>query len=250
MELNRIYHGDCMELMAQIDDRSIDLVVTDPPYLHDKSPTKATTDDSEWNYRSKFAKSDLYRYGGRMMNGMSSFGEKEIGDFLAIAERKMKIMNAYMFCSEEQVPYYAMWAKSHGYNFTILVWEKPLSIINKNRFSQNLEYIVRVYGYGTALNRLPNNEYYNRVKRIRPVLGKDKHHPTEKPVELVQEFIELSSKKGDIVLDPFVGSGTTAAACIRTGRNFIGIEKNGTFFKTAQNRIKNERNTLRLFDYE
>lgn len=247
IERNRIYHGDYLELMAQIDDRSIDLVVTDPPYLHDKSPTKATTDDSEWNYRSKFAKSDLYRYGGKMMNGMSSFGEKEIGDFLALTERKMKIMNAYMFCSEEQVPYYSAWAKNHGYNFTILVWEKPLSIINKNRFSQNLEYIVRVYDYGTALNRLDNNAYYSRVKREHPVLGKDKRHPTEKPVELVQEFIELSSVEGDLVLDPFIGSGTTAVAAIRTRRNFIGFEINEEFFKTADRRVRAQMMEQTLF---
>lgn len=78
-------------------------------------------------------------------------------------------------------------------------------------------------------------------------MGKDKRHPTEKPVELVQEFIELSSGEGGIVLDPFVGSGTTAVAAIRTRRRFIGFEINEEFFKTAERRVRAQMMEQTLF---
>ena len=182
-----------------------------------------------------------------MIHAMSDFGKDEIYAFLSCVEPKMKIMNAYMFCSEAQVPHYCTWATEHNYMFSILVWEKPLSIINKNRFSQNLEYIVRVYDYGTALNRLAENEFYNRVKRIKPVAGTDKSHPTEKPVQLMQQFIELSSKEGDTILDPFMGSGTTCVACVRTKREYIGMELTEKYYKVANNRVKAEESQLTLF---
>ena len=133
-----------------------------------------------------------------------------------------------------------MWAERNGFMFSILVWEKPLSIINKNRFSQNLEYIVRIYDYGTALNRLDRNELYNRVKKSRPVDGADKIHLTQKPVSLMEEFVLLSSKEGDTVLDPFIGSGTTAIACIKSGRNYIGFEINKNFYDKAVQRVEIE----------
>lgn len=241
MELDNIYFGDCINLMRDIPDKSIDLCVTDAPYLHNKSPLSPTYDGSEWNQKSSFGKSELYKYGGDMMGGMSCFGEEEIDKFLDALKPKMKIMNAYMFCSEEQVPYYCNWANKNSLMFTILVWEKPLSIINKNLFSQNLEYIVRVYDYGTALNRLNNNLYYNRVKKEKPINGKSKNHPTEKPVSIMQEFVELSSNEGDVVLDAFCGSGTLAIACINTNRHFICFEKNKKFFDIAKKRVKERK---------
>lgn len=119
--------------------------------------------------------------------------------------------------------------------------KKPLSIINKNRFSQNLEYIVRVYDYGTALNRVTQNELYNRVRKEKPVKGADKIHLTQKPVSIVSGFLLLSSNESDTILDPFMGSGTTAIACIKEKRHFIGFELNKEYFDKAQKRIKIEQ---------
>lgn len=248
MELDRIYNCDCLDAIDKIEDKSVSLVLTDPPYWHKKSPGKPYSERKQCNTNSAFSNSELYNYDGDMIKGMSDFDDKCIDRFLKAVEPKMKIMNVYVFCSETQVPYYAMWAENNGYMFSILVWEKPLSIINKNRFSQNLEYIVRIYDYGTALNRLDENDFYNRVKKTSPVLGTDKIHLTQKPVSLMQQFVELSSKEGDIVLDPYMGSGTTAVACHRTHRHFIGFEINADFFQKAERRIKAEQAQMSLFD--
>lgn len=245
LEIDSIYNQDCIVGIESIDDHSIDFVVTDPPYWHKKSPAK---NPKQSNTKSSFACSNLFHCDGYMVKNMSHFDGDKIDEFLYTLRPKMKIMNAYIFCSEAQVPYYAIWAERNGYMFSILVWEKPLSIINKNRFSQNLEYIVRIYDYGTALNRLPNNEFYNRVKKNAPVSGINKIHPTEKPVSLIEELILLNTNEGDIVLDPYIGSGTTAVACHLTNRHYIGFEINSQYYDKAVSRIKNEHRQLTLFD--
>lgn len=247
IELDHIYNVNCLDGIKYIQDNTIDLCITDPPYWHKKSPGKPYSQRKQCNTDSAFSNSELYNYDGDMIKGMSDFDDKCIEEFLTTLAPKMKIMNAYIFCSETQVPYYAMWAENNGYMFSILVWEKPLSIINKNRFSQNIEYIVRIYDYGTALNRLKINELYNRVKKVRPVDGKEKIHLTQKPVSLIQEFVLLSSNKDDVILDPFMGSATTAIAAIKEHRHFIGFELSEEYYKKAVRRIDAEKRSLKLF---
>lgn len=247
IQLDTIYNMDCLEGMKNIQDGTIDLCLTDPPYWHKKSPGKPYSQRNQCKTDSAFSNSALYSYDGDMIKGMSDFDDKCIDNFLTVLEPKMKIMNIYVFCSETQVPYYAMWGENHGYMFSILVWEKPLSIINKNRFSQNLEYIVRIYDYGTALRRLGNNEFYNRVKKYTPISGANKLHPTEKPVSMIRELVLLNTDKDAIVLDPFVGCGTTAIACIKEQRHFICFELNKEYYEKAVKRINNEKSQLQLF---
>jgi DNA modification methylase len=247
MEIDKIYNMDCLEGMKMIPDGTIDTVITDPPYWHKKSPGKPYSQRRQCNTESKFSNSKLYNYEGDMIRGMSDFDGTHIDELMKAIEPKMKIMNAYIFCSETQVPYYAMWAENNGYMFSILVWEKPLSIINKNRFSQNLEYIVRIYDYGTALRRVSNNDFYNRVKKTSPVNGSEKIHPTQKPIALIRELLLLNTDEGDSVLDPFMGSATTAIACIKEKRHFIGFEKDETYWKKSVERVKNEQRQLSLF---
>jgi DNA modification methylase len=247
IELDKIYNCDCLIGMKQIPDGTIDTVITDPPYWHKKSPGKPYSQRRQCNTESKFSNSKLYNYEGDMIRGMSDFDGTHIDELMKAIEPKMKIMNAYIFCSETQVPYYAMWAENNGYMFSILVWEKPLSIINRNRFSQNLEYIVRIYDYGTALRRVSNNDFYNRVKKTSPVNGSEKIHPTQKPIALIRELLLLNTDEGDSVLDPFSGSATTAIACIKEKRHFIGFEKDETYWKKSVERVKNEQRQLSLF---
>ena len=72
--------------------------------------------------------------------------------------------------------------------------------------------------------------------RAKNIVG-NKTHPTEKPVELLKVLIENSSNAGDIVLDPFMGTGSTGEACIQTGRKFIGIEIDREYYNIAENRL-------------
>lgn len=240
--LNTITNGDSFELIKQIPNQSVSLIVTDPPYWHKKSPA-TTTKNKQYNTDSSFSNSKLFRADGFMMSEMSDFTPELVDEFLNEAKRIMKIMNCYVFCNDTLVPYYTMWAEKNKFMFSILIWEKPLSIINKNRFSQNIEYLIRIYDYGTALNKLEHNKYYNKVKKYSIT---DKIHPTQKPTQLIKELVELSSKEGDIVADFFGGSGTTAVVCSELKRNFILIEKNKEEFEKATKRYLDFKSQFRL----
>ena len=230
--------GRYQEFINEIKDKSVDLVLTDPPYWHKKSPGKPYSERNQCNTQSKFSNSATFNNNGEMMKKMSDFTGKDVEELMPHIKRVMKKMNAYIFCNDTLLPYYGMWAENNGYHFSVLIWEKPLSIINKNRFSQHVEYIVRIYEYGTALNRLEENKLYSKVKRYNQVRGKGKLHVAEKPVELLKEIIQVSSNEGDIVADFFTGSCTVGEACLELNRDFIAFEEDEKHFKNAQKRIE------------
>ena len=111
MQYDVIYNEDCFLGLDNIPEKSVDLIVTDPPYWHHKSPGKPYSQRSQSNTKSKFAKSSLYSQSGYMMSGMSDFTPEYIYEACNKMERTMKTMNAYIFCSESQVPYYCMWQR-------------------------------------------------------------------------------------------------------------------------------------------
>ena len=224
--------GDCLELMKTIPDKSIDLIVTDPPYLHIKGGCK-----------SKGLNRGCREATSNVVSNMSDFDKVHIYTFLNTVKTKVKEMNAYIFSSKLQVPYYLNWALENKCQFDILIWDKDFTgIISRKFFANNSEYIIRIYKKG--LNRLEDNMLYQKIHKFkRPI---DKIHEAQKPVELLERFIKLSSKEKDIVFDPFMGSGTTGIACINTNRNFIGIELDEKYFNITKDRIENCNKQLQI----
>ena len=239
IEKSQIMFGDNMKLMDKLPAYSFSLIITDPPYLFSKHCGK---EESVKDGRKKINNSALYDYGDnsgmcRIKNGLTN---EQIEAWLDKTVRLMRKYNAYIFCSEEQIADYHMWAKRMGYKFSILIWEKPVSIISKQRFCQNVEFIVRIYENGTSLNKFEDSSMYGRVFRYGSL--KKKLHPTQKPLELVKRLMLLSSNESDAVLDPFMGSGTTCIAALMLGRTYVGMDNNENFFSVAKNRIE-EYNT-------
>lgn len=227
-----LYHAENEDILCNLPAYSFSVMITDPPYNFTKSNCRKMYKEGS---KRLVAKSGLYDYDSDLCRIAVQFGEKEINAFMDQIPRLMKKMNAFIFCAEAQLTAYIAWAERHGYKFAILLWEKPLNIISKSRFSQNVEFIIRIYDNGTALNKLEENELYNRVFHSRVVTKKK--HPTQKPTEIFERLIRLTTKKGDAVLDPFLGSGTTAVAAKRLGRVYVGIERDDNFFATAQERV-------------
>lgn len=229
-----LYHGENEDILCNLPAYSFSVMITDPPYNFTKSNCRKMYKETS---KKLISKSALYDYndGGEECRIKTQFGEKEINAFLDQIPRLMKKMNAFIFCAEAQLSAYIAWAERHGYKFAILLWEKPLNIISKKRFSQNVEFIIRIYDNGTALNNLEENELYNRVFHSRVVTKKK--HPTQKPTEIFERLIKLTTQEGDAVLDPFLGSGTTAVAAKRLGRIYVGIERDDKFFATAEERV-------------
>lgn len=232
---SRLYHADNSDILCNLPAYSFSVLITDPPYNFTKSVTQKVYKDSS---KKLISKSSLYDYndGGEKCRIKSKFGADDIEAFLKQVPRLMRKMNAFIFCSEDQLAFYSDWAACHGYKFAVLVWEKPVAIISKKRFSQNVEFIVRIYEGGTALNNLDDCDVYNRVFHSKSV--RNKLHPTQKPLEIFERLIRLTTSPGDAVLDPFLGSGTTAVAAKKLGRIYVGIERNDEFFDIAQKRIE------------
>lgn len=233
---SKVYFGDNKDFLGEeLPAYCCHLLIADPPYRFTKGRHSETK-----KAKSNMCKTALYDYTDntgmcRIKNGMN---REDIYEWLDLVPRIMIKMNAYIFCSEEQIADYYEWAKEHDYKFAVLVWEKPVCIVSKQRFAQNVEFIVRIYENGTALNKMDDSMMYSRI--IRSPYLKAKYTPTQKPLAIFERIIKLSSKEGDVVIDPFLGSGTTAIAAHNLGRKYIGIEKEEKFYNIALERIAKE----------
>ena len=218
-----LHNGDCLKILKDIPDKSVDLVVTDPPY------------DIETSGAGIYKQEDK-QYVKELVGMKDGFSE-EILDELC---RVLKKINIYLFCSQKQIPLLLdYFVKKKGCNWNLLSWHKsnPIPVCG-NKYLTDTEFIlffrekgVKVYGSFDT-----KKTYY-----VTPLNQKDKKkygHPTCKPEEIVRNLIINSSNEGDIVLDCFMGSGTTGAVSVGISRNFIGIEIEENYFKIAQDRIK------------
>lgn len=219
----KLVNDDCLTYLKKIKPKTIDLVVTDPPYVIDTSGGGIYT---KRDYQKSLKEID---------NGFS----EEILDELC---RVMKKINIYLFCSQKQIlPLLNYFVDKKKCNFNILTWHKtnPVPACG-NKYLTDTEFIlffrekgVKIYGeYATK------KTYY-----VTPLNTSDKslyNHPTPKPVTILSNLIINSSKKNDIVLDPFMGSGSTGEACKITKRNFLGIEINEDYYNTSKKRLLND----------
>lgn len=233
METNIIYNEDFMEGIEKIPDKSVDLLVTDPPYLHVKGGMKSK------KYNVGVWGSDSY-----MVDKMSDFDGAKIDSFLDAVIPKMKKVNMYIFCSKLQLVHYFNYIQRHKkLKYDLLVWDKvKYSLKSTKFFTSDLEYVVRIYEAGVSLNKIlvPDGsksdiKYYTKRQAYEQPRGV---HGTMKPVDLIAKYIELSSNEGDVVLDCFMGSGTTAVACEITNRKYIGFEIIPDYYQEALKRLE------------
>jgi DNA modification methylase len=236
MELNKIKNADCLEYLKTLPDNCVDLVVTDPPY-------------------NVSQKSDIH-YNG--LNIVKNFGSWDFGfDPLPVLKELKRVLKhngqIYVFCATKQIPLYISFFEENSYFRNLIVWNKtnPPPRISKTNFLFANEYIVyaineKVKMTETAFNFSKQNEMHNIFRT--PSLQsrerlKDKNrkaiHPTQKPLSILKKLIEVSSYEGDVVLDPFMGVGSTAVACKELGRNFLGCELDEKYIALANWRLEN-----------
>lgn len=225
--LNKITLGDSYELIKELPDKSIDLIVTDPPYLIEN--TKA-------GGNSKLSKS-IQCMNDELANGILTQGinEEILDDFM----RVMKVPNIYIWCNHKQIPMYLNYfVIQNKCAFDIIIWHKPNAApLFCNKYLTDKEYCLyfRKGGYCNPRN-------YEDAKTVfeQPINIKDKNlflHPTCKPLNIIKTLIQNSSKENDIILDPFLGSGTVASACKELGRKYIWFEISEKWWKVANDRI-------------
>ena len=237
---DKIFCQDCLEGMKMIPDGSVDLVVTDPPYEF-----KDTTGGGAFGTcRGKSASKKGRTYHAEL----TPISEGITDEVLVELCRICKIPNIYLFCNKDQVAQYLNFAISRKLNYDILAWHKtdPTPMCG-NKYLSDTEYIIFMRGKGAKVY----GTYETKKKYfIQQSNHEDKckwGHPTIKPLNIVQTLVINSSQEGDVIFDPYMGSGTTAIAAIREKRHFIGFELNAEYYEKAMKRIKLERQQLTLF---
>jgi len=246
--INRIHQGDCIELMRQLDDECIDLIFADPPYflqlrgeLYRTNQTKVDAVTDEWDKFQGFDEYDEFTYNWlkecrrvlkkdgtiwvigsyhnifRVGKIMQDLGYWILNDIIWVKSNPMPNFKGTRFNNAHETLIWA--AKSEDAKYTFHY--KALKTYNDDKQMRSDWYLPICNG----------NE---RIK----VNGK-KAHSTQKPEELLFRIILSTSNAGDIVLDPFMGSGTTGAVAKMLHRNFIGFEKEEEYVRIAADRIKN-----------
>lgn len=234
LEKNQIYLGDSYKLIKEIKDKTIDLIVIDPPYQIDGKPK---SEEAISKSNNKITQS-INKLNNELMSNNITQGIKEeiFDEFMRI----MKVPNIYIWCNKKQIPmYFNYFVNKHQLNFEILVWNKPnVMPLYNHQYLNDVEYCLYFRGSGVCN---PSNYddartvFKNKVNKV------DKfayHHPTCKPLTIIETLIKNSSKENDLVLDCFLGSGTTAVACKNLNRDYIGIELNPKWYQIAKNRLE------------
>ena len=216
----KLYQGDCLEVMSGIKDKSVDLIVTDPPYLMDYQSNRRKKED-----RFDKIKNDKGNY---ML----------IQDYLEECHRIMKDNTAiYCFCSWHNIDFFKNEFEKYFKLKNILVWNKNNHGTGdlKGSYAPKHEFILFGHKGRTLL----------RGKRIADVIDCPKissnklTHPTEKPQDLLEIFIKQSSDEGSIIFDGFMGTGSCGIVAKKLNRNFIGIELDEKYFNIAKDRLEN-----------
>lgn len=218
---NRIYNMDCLEGLRRMPDNSVDLILTDPPYCFDTKQGKGTGIVKD----SKYLKEIEY-----MTNGF---------DLRILDEcvRVMKKINAFFFCSREQIPMYIEYFSALGANIQLLTWSKTdVPPLCNGKYLSDTEYIIYAYESNTDEQYTLITDHFI-TKKVRSSKNDPLYHPTKKPIDILSSLIRSASKENDIVLDMFSGSASTAVACIETGRKFIGFELMEKYYKVGNKRI-------------
>ena len=228
MRLNYIDNTDCLEGLKEVPDNSVDAVITDPPYF--LSMGHAGSKENAFNTNSD------------QVNSNRTFGD------LAIAKPFYKQLFQEFRRVLKPEGHFYFFTDWRGYAFyfpimaeelpvrNLIVWDKKSGPGSYYTFAHEL--II----FGTSAPKLLHKGGTNvwRLPAFSSGAAKTdgtKVHPTQKTVEIISKMIEDSTEPGAIVLDTFMGSGTTAVACLKTGRNFIGFELNERYHAIAQQRI-------------
>jgi site-specific DNA-methyltransferase (adenine-specific)/modification methylase len=238
---NKIICGDCIEVMKEIPDNSIDLVIIDPPYniSQDKKQINRYSLDYKGFKRDSSIKLDFGEWDKKTDEDFEKFTEDYFKELVRVMKNKSW---GYICFSKERVGILERLIKKYNCKFrTIFVWAKtnPVPSFRKVNYNSACEFIVVFSkGDGKIKNFLNQKEMSNYMLTPNKSSYGETTHPTEKPIILFEKFVKTSSNEGDIVLDCFMGSGTTAVACLKNNRNFIGIELNPEYVKIAEARIK------------
>jgi site-specific DNA-methyltransferase (adenine-specific)/modification methylase len=263
LEINRIIRGNCLEILPQIPDKSVDLVITDPPFNVMNKTDLKFKHRADITQQVSFDEFESYQT-------YLSFTEKWVR---TVAAKMKQDSSLYVFFAVQFITDLMRICLSFDMKYKgVLVWHKsnPAPKIRKSGYVSSTEAILFMVKGKPPFHFLGQNKMHNFIttpicmgeERLRLELSDQNAesggkitqtlHPTQKPMALYEHFISVSSNEGDLVCDPFAGTGTANAACRKLKRYCIGIEKNEEYIGFAQkrlSRIKEQIPRSRLDDW-
>jgi site-specific DNA-methyltransferase (adenine-specific) len=229
------------ENMNELIDNCISLTVTSPPYNIGKDSDEDLSDDEYWKMITKVFE-EVYRVtesGGRLVVNVANLGRKP---YIPFSKYFIEIILEIGFLMRGEI----IWQKSKGANANF-AWGSWLS--PSNPVIRDIHEYCLVFSKDSMKNStkgeptIEKEEFMEStlsIWNISPARAKKIGHPAPFPVELAKRFINLYSFKNDLILDPFIGSGSTAIAAKLLHRDYIGYELNPEYVEIAKNRLKNE----------
>lgn len=228
----RTINANCLDVIQDFikDGRKVDCIICDPPYEIVRINGGGTV-----NNIKKLNKSlqDLDK--ANLVDGY------DIETYNSLFVQIMKNINIYIWCNKKQIPkYFDFYVNRHKCKFDIICWHKTNALPTySNKYLSDTEYCLYFRKGGNKCK--PQSYEDAKTFYLSPLNQKDKklyNHPTIKPLELTKKFIRNSTERGDLVFDPFMGSGTTGVACKKLCRDFIGVELVSEYYTIAEDRIK------------
>ena len=218
--------GNVLEELRLVENEVFDMAVIDPPYLLNKTTGGISKTGLVDRWQGNIKGSD---------RKASIINDIKFEEWLPLVYQKMKKdSHCYIWTNDKNLADLQIEAEKVGFRLhNILIWKK--NNLTPNRwYMKNCEFILFLYkGKAKPIKNKGSSQFLEyKYKR-----GKEKLHPTEKPVDLIKELILNSSEENDLVLDCFMGSGSTGVACIETNRRFFGIEIEKEYFEISKERL-------------
>ena len=225
--INQIYCMDCMGLMAEMSDGCVDCIITDPPYpVTPHGNSKKSMINGEWQ-------SDASRKGKIFENN-----DIDISTYLPELYRVLRDRaHCYIMVNNLNLTHFLKVIEESEFNFVkCLIWDKMRQLPSRY-YMGCFEYIIMLRKGGEFPIKEFNTPDILRVKMDKTKIGGKNIHYTEKPTALLEVLIRNSTEQGELVFDPFMGSGSTALAAKTLGRNYFGSEINVEYYNNALEKI-------------
>ena len=218
----QLYHGDCLGIMQQLleDGVKVDLILTDPPYL--------------MNYATSYRKNKSHDFCSPISNDNNPrLIETAMEKMFTLLKNGGAI---YVFCNSHKIDYFKQVMEKYYTIKNILIWVKNNHTAGdlKGAYAKKTEFII----YATKGRHILNGRRDVDVLFFDRVVGKKQVHQNQKPTDLLEFIIQKSSKENELVLDSFMGSGSTGVACMNLNRKFIGIELEEKYYNIAEQRLQ------------
>lgn len=236
-----LWHGDCLDLMNKIIDKSIDCIITDLPYEQTHNDWDETIPfESLWRQYKRIIKDNgaIILFGNGMFTAKLMMSNPKMWRYNLIWQKTQPVG----FLNAKKMP-----MRSHE---DICIFYKKLPTYNPQKTTGHIRKVSKAehkagckkttdYGEHKLTTYDSTERYPTSVWQFSKDVQKSALHPTQKPLALIEQLIKTYTNEGDLVLDSCMGSNTTGLGCLNLNRKYIGIEKDDVIFKIAKQRVSN-----------